>query len=96
MEKRDLTLGIEELEKLAGYAHWIPALKGFQQSYLATTYPDWDWNQIIPQLIKERIVVVNSVSSSQKRLGNGLSISIKVQKVTITLTESGLHSRRFP
>ena len=35
-KETNLTLDIEALQKIAGYGHWIPALKGFHSSYLAT------------------------------------------------------------
>ena len=90
MNQTNLVLDIDALQKLAGYAHWIPALKGFHHSYLAINHPGWDWNQIIPQLIKEQIVHVNTVSSTQQRLANGLSISIEIESVTLKITEHGI------
>lgn len=90
MKETNLTLDIEALQKIAGYGHWIPALKGFHQSYLAMNYPGWDWNQIIPQLIREKIVHVNSVSTTQQRLANGLSISVAIESVTLTICEQGI------
>jgi hypothetical protein len=90
VNQKDLSLDVEQLRKLAGYAHWIPVLKGFHQSYLALNYPGWDWNQIIPQLIKEKIIHVNSVSATHQRLAHGLSISNVVQSVTLTISEQGI------
>jgi hypothetical protein len=89
-KETNLTLDIEALQKIAGYGHWIPALKGFQRSYLATNYPGWDWNQIIPQLIREKIVHVNSLSASHQRLANGLYISIEIESITMMISEYGI------
>ena len=91
-QETNLTLDIEALQKLAGYGHWIPALKGFHRSYLAINYPGWDWNQIIPQLIREKIVHVNSVSATDQRLANGLSISIEIESITLAISEDGIRA----
>jgi hypothetical protein len=90
VNQKDLSLDVEQIRKLAGYAHWIPALKGFQQGYLESIYPGWDWNQIIPRLIKEKIIHVNSVSATHQRLAHGLSISNVVQSVTLNISEQGI------
>ena len=92
MNQKDLSLDVEQLRKLAGYAHWIPALKGFQQGYLASIYPGWDWNQIIPQLIKEKIIHVNSVSATHQRLAHGLSVSIEIESITLSISEQGIRA----
>lgn len=93
MTQTGLTLSIDALRKVAGYAHWISVLKGFHQSYLTQEYPGWDWNQIIPQLIKEKVVEVNSMSSSSLYLANGLSICLDVTSVTITISDKGISTK---
>ena len=90
MNQKGLSLDVEQLRKLAGYAHWIPVLKGFHQSYLALNYPGWDWNHIIPQLIKEKIIQMNSVSVTQQNLAHGLSIPIEIESISLTISEQGI------
>ena len=93
MTQSSLTLSMDALRKVAGYAHWIPVLKGFHHIYLAQEYPGWDWNQIIPQLIKEKVVTINSMSSSKRYLANGLSISLEVTSVTIIISDRGISTK---
>jgi len=52
-----LFLDIEELTTLTWYAHWIPISKGLCERLFKRNYPGWQWNQIIPELIKANILI---------------------------------------
>jgi hypothetical protein len=70
-----LFLDIEALRKVAGYAHWIPLIRGLHKDYFARNLPGWEWNQIIPVLIKKGIIKVGSKEADQQVLSQGLSFS---------------------
>ena len=82
-----LFLDIEALRKVAGYAHWIPLIRGLHKDYFARNLPGWEWNQIIPVLIKKGIIKVGSKEAEQLELSQGLSISKDVEGVVIRLSK---------
>jgi hypothetical protein len=82
-----LTLDIEELRMIAGYAHWIPGIRGLYKDYFAKNLPGWEWNQIIPVLIQAKILVRNSKDPAYQSLSQGLSVSREI--TSVTLVKSG-------
>ena len=68
-----LTLDIKGLSMIAGYAHWIPGTRGLYKDYFARNLPGWQWNQIIPFLIKKKIVVYGEILG-YRHLSHGLYI----------------------
>ena len=90
MSTSTLTLDIEALTLIAGYAHWIPITQGIYKEFFIQNYPGWEWNQIIPELIKKDVLKVNSQDVNQRRLAQGLSISIEIESVTITKSKGGI------
>ncbi len=59
--RKILILDIEALRKVAGYAHWIPLIRGLHKDHFTKNFPGWEWNQIIPVLIEKKIVVRTKV-----------------------------------
>ena len=78
-----LTLDVEALRKIAGYAHWIPITRGIYKDFLHRNYPGWEWNQIIPALIKKGIVKVHTKDPEFQLLRQGLYISREIEAVTL-------------
>ena len=85
----ELHLDIEALTMIAGYAHWIPITQGIYKEFFRTNYPDWEWNHIIPVLIKKGIVKIHSNDPDQRKLSQGLSISQDVESVSIRRSKHG-------
>jgi hypothetical protein len=84
MAELSVTLDVDSLQQLAGYAHWIPALRGISEKYITRNYPGWEWNDIIPVLIEKGVLSTDSGASDQRYLAHGLSISESTQSVNIT------------
>lgn len=78
-----LTLDVEALRKIAGYAHWIPITRGIYKDFLQRNYSGWEWNQIIPALIKKGIVKVHTKDPEFQLLSQGLYISREIEAVTL-------------
>ena len=78
-----LFLDIAALRLVAGYAHWIPLIRGLHKDYFARNLPGWEWNQIIPVLIKKGIIKVGSKEANQQVLSQGPSISKDVGGVLL-------------
>ena len=86
---QSLTLDVEALRNISGYAHWIPLIRGLYKDFFNRNYPGWEWNHIIPVLIKKGIVKVYSKEVGQRNLAHGLSISHEIESVTIFRTAKG-------
>ena len=78
-----LTLDFDSLQQLAGYAHWIPILRGFHEEFLQRKYPGWAWNDIIPVLIRRKVLEVDSKNPRHQLLSQGLYISHEIETVTL-------------
>jgi hypothetical protein len=84
MSETTLVLDIEALQKITGYAHWIPALRGISQEFIYRHYPGWEWNDILPVLVKKGIVKRYSSDPDQRKLSFDLSISHEIESVTFS------------
>jgi hypothetical protein len=89
MSETTLVLDIEALRTITGYAHWIPALRGISQEYINHHYPGWEWNDILPVLIKKGIVKRYSSDPDQRKLSHDLSISHEIESLQISRTTIG-------
>jgi hypothetical protein len=83
MNRSELTLDIEELRVVVGYAHWIPHLRGIALNYFERNFPGWTWNQIIPVLIKAKILVRNAKDSTFRELSQGFYIASDIKNVSL-------------
>ena len=89
MSDATLVLDIEALRTITGYAHWIPALRVISQEYINRHYPGWDWNDILPVLVKKGIVKRYSSDPDQRTLSQDVSISKEIESVKISRTTVG-------
>jgi hypothetical protein len=84
---KSLELSGEDLLRLASYAHWIPMTRGLYKPYLERNFPGWEWNQIIPLLIKKKILVIYSKDPRDRALCHGLYIARKITGVRICIQD---------
>ena len=89
MSTSDIQLNIESLTTIAGYTHWIPLIRGLHLEYFRRNYPGWEWNHIIPVLIKKGVVKIHSKDPNQRMLAQGLSIAHDVESVLIKRSNHG-------
>jgi len=87
MKKKSLDLSVEVLLRLSSYAHWIPMTRALYRPYFERNFPGWEWNQIIPILIKVKILVVNSKDPNHRALCHGLYIAREITGVRIWLQD---------
>jgi len=87
MKGKSLELSVNNLLRLASYGHWIPMTRGLYKPYLEKNLPGWEWNQIIPVLIKKKILVINSKDPRDRALSHGLYISREIAGVRICIQD---------
>jgi hypothetical protein len=87
MKKKSLELSVQDLMRLTAYAHWIPMTRGLYRPYFEKYFPGWEWNQIIPILIKGKILVVNSNNPKHRALCNGLYLATEITGVRIHIQD---------
>jgi hypothetical protein len=83
MNRPELSLDIEALRKMTGYAHWIPHLRGIALNYFERNFPGWTWNQIIPVLIKAEILVKNAKDPTFRELSQGFYVASDFESVRL-------------
>ena len=81
-----LTLDIKGLSMIAGYAHWIPGIRGLYKDYFARNLPGWQWNQIIPLLIRKEIIVYGEIQG-YRHLSQGLFIANDIESVSFWIND---------
>jgi hypothetical protein len=82
-------LDVEAIRVITRYAHWIPILSGRYKQFLSKNYPGWEWNQLIPLLVKKQVLVKSFNELGTTPLAHGLSISNEIESVRITRTSKG-------
>ena len=90
MNSESIELDIDALHAVTHYAHWVPALRGISEEYVARNYPGWEWNEIVPFLLREGILSKQLDQSQVIQLRQGISISRTIERVVITRTKKGL------
>ena len=80
-----LFLDIDSLRILTGYAHWIPVTRGLYKDYFERNYPGWNWNQIIPELHKAKVLTRTPENSNYRELRMGLFISRDIKTVSMSV-----------
>ena len=85
MIKKTLVLSVDDLLKLTSYAHWIPILNGRHQEFMKKNYPGWEWNQIIPVLVKAKILISDSKDPELRALNQGLYIDREIKEIRICI-----------
>ena len=90
MTEKTLDLDVAALCKITQYAHWMPALRGISEKYIARNYPGWLWNEIVPILLREGVLTKQQGQSQLIKLSNGISISQTIERVVIARTKKGL------
>jgi hypothetical protein len=61
--------------------------RGLNKPYLERNFPGWEWNQIIPVLIKKKILVINSKDPRHRALSHGLYIDREISGVRICVRD---------
>jgi hypothetical protein len=89
MSTTELRLDVEALTIIAGYAHWKPITQGLYLDFFQVNYPGWEWNDIIPVLIKKGVVKMSSKEPNQRLLSQGLSIANDVESILIKRSKHG-------
>ena len=82
-----LFLDIEALRMVAGYAHWIPLIRGLHKDYFARNLPGWEWNQIIPVLIQRKVLVLHPTDPGYRQLSQGLYISSDIEGIMLWIKD---------
>ena len=86
MTETTLVLDRAALRKITQYAHWMPALRGISGEYITRNYPGWEWNEILPVLIKKGIMKRYSSDPNQHKLFQDLSIADDVRSIVLEKT----------
>ena len=80
-----LFLDIDSLRILTGYAHWIPVTRGLYKDYFERNFPGWEWNQVIPELHKAKVLTRTPENSNYRELRMGLFISRGIKTISMSI-----------
>ena len=82
-----IVLDLKKLSELSSYAHWIPIIRGLHKPYFERNFPEWEWNQIIPVLVKAKILVTYSIDPAHRVLNQSLYIAREIKSVKIIIQD---------
>ena len=85
MPRYVLRLEVEAIRELANYAHWIPMVHGYTRDFMDSRYPGWEWNDLIPKMLKRGIISTEQ-SDGDIKLWQGLWLKAGVSAVVVTKT----------
>ena len=82
-----IVLDLKKLSELLSYAHWIPITGGLHRPYFEKNFPGWEWNQIVPLLVKAKILVTHSIDPAHRALNQSLYIAREIESVKISIQD---------
>ena len=81
VERSPVTMNVDQLGDVCGYAHWLPILNGLHLEFFAQKYPGWDWNDFVPRLLRKGILRVGGEDLGYTKLKLGLCLAPDVSVV---------------
>jgi len=73
---KSIHLSAKQIKELIHYGHLIPMSRGITQKYVEENFPGWEWNDIVPVLIKKNIL---KYVKSRSRLDMGFGRSVELE-----------------
>lgn len=91
MTKSKVVLDIKMLGRLTNYCHFIPQLNGQARAFIESSFPGWDWNDLVPRLIDKKILRFNEKDNPEfTMLPQGLFISADIQAIEFIPQKNGV------
>ena len=81
MSRKVLILDVDQIRLLTNYCHWIPVIHGYTAKFVEETYPGWNWNDLIPKMIKQGLITIEPCKNDVK-LWQGLWLKADITEVT--------------
>ena len=60
-------------------------LGGYYKEFFEENFPGWDWNQIIPELHKAKVITRTPENTNYRQLRMGLFISREIKKISMSI-----------
>ncbi len=81
MRRAPVTMNVDQLRDVSGYAHWIPILNGLHLAFFEQNYPSWQWNDFVPRLLRKGILRVGAEDLGYTKLKLGLYVAPDVSAI---------------
>jgi hypothetical protein len=81
VNRSPVTMNVDELRDVCGYAHWIPILNGLHLEFFEQKYPGWEWNDFVPKLMRKGILRVGGEELEYTKLKLGLYLAPNVSAI---------------
>ena len=90
VKRSRVTMDVDQLRLVCGYAHWIPITQGLYKEFFAANYSGWEWNDFVPKLWKKGIIVSDVRDSDFIRLSQGLFVAPDVESIDFIPDKRGV------
>jgi hypothetical protein len=91
-----INMDIEMLDRVTGYAHWIPGIRGLYKEFFAENFPGWEWNDFVPRLIDDGVLQLNPKENENlTNLRFGLFISADIRAIEFTPARNTIKIKVF-
>ena len=81
VERSRVTMNVDQLGDVCGYAHWIPILNGLHIEFFEQNYPGWEWNDFVPRLLRKGILRTRAEDLGYTKLKLGLCLAPEVSAI---------------
>ncbi len=69
---KNIWLDVHALSRLAYFASEIPVIHGHTRIFMAAEFPGWEWNEIIPPLLRKGLIKAHQETPAWLELSQGL------------------------
>lgn len=81
VDRSPVTMSVDQLRDVCGFAHWIPILNGLHLEFFEHNYPGWQWNDFVPRLLRKEILRVSAEDLGYTKLKFGLYVAPDVSAI---------------
>ena len=90
VNRSPVTMNVDQLRDVCGYAHWIPILNGLHLEFFTQNYPGWEWNDFVPKLLRKGILRVGAEEFGDIKLKMGLFVAPNVAEIDFIPSTRGV------
>ncbi len=90
VDRSPVTMNVDQLHDVCAYAHWIPILNGLHLEFFGQNYPGWEWNDLVPKLLRKGILRMGAEDLGYTKLKLGIYVAPDVAEIDFIPSTRGV------